>query len=866
MKRLLCACLLSALAGCPTLPTEPDPPAPSVSVEGPHAIPLGGSVQLVASTWNGVDSAYSWAVGDPAVANVDAVGSVSGLALGETSLRVRGEDTLATTTFPLVVVAEPVHAEPVVVLTGAFYARLGDAVQLTATTVNGTDSGYVFATSDPAVATVSAGGVLAALAPGPVLVSATGFDTAAVGTLGLVVAAEVPYGEAWLGSAHADMSAAAFTHWNTLGAVPKACARCHATPGFLDYLGADGTAAESVDADAPTGTGVTCFACHNAVTATLDNVLFPSGVRIEGLGAEARCMTCHQGRASGSDVDAAIANAGVLDDDTESAALSFVSVHNFPAGATLEGGRVGGGYQYEGQAYDARFRHVPGRDTCLGCHDPHSLEVDVAGCATCHEGVASVEDLRGIRMMASLPHDYDGDGDVLEGVYDELLSVRDIALLALQAYAAERGTPLCFEPSREPYYFVDTDADGACDGSETGSANVYASFTGRSLRAAYNVQMVSADPGAFAHNAKYLIELLHDSAQDLNGALAAPFDLSSLVRSDAGHMDGASPAARRWDGDDAVSASCSRCHGGSDGFRFYVEHGVSIEVLESANGLDCYTCHETFGDDPDPYATLDVGPVEYPSGAVLGGADNLCSTCHAGRASGGSVDTALLAANPAFPNPHYLPAGALRHGVDAHAGYEYPSKSYAGPWPQHTPGAACTYCHDPGVSEHTFDPDQKLDTCRVCHGGASLASTRDIRGVIWTPSDLYPLDYDGDGDADEPLRTEISDLLDALRAAIEAAAAAAGQPMCYSESSYPYWFHDNNPSNGVCDVAERTNPNRYQAWKTAYPDGRLLKAAFNYQLIRKEPGAWAHNFSYAAQLLYDSIEDVGGDVAGLARP
>ena len=45
-----------------------------------------------------------------------------------------------------------------------------------------------------------------------------------------------------------------------------------------------------------------------------------------------------------------------------------------------------------------------------------------------------------------------------------------------------------------------------------------------------------------------------------------------------------------------------------------------------------------------------------------------------------------------------------------------------------------------------------------------------------------------------------------------------------------------------------------------------MKAAFNYQMSRKEPGAWAHNFNYMAELLYDSVEDLGGSVAGLVRP
>jgi len=53
----------------------------------------------------------------------------------------------------------------------------------------------------------------------------------------------------------------------------------------------------------------------------------------------------------------------------------------------------------------------------------------------------------------------------------------------------------------------------------------------------------------------------------------------------------------------------------------------------------------------------------------------------------------------------------------------------------------------------------------------------------------------------------------------------------------------------------------------AYPNWtpRLLKAAYNYQVSKKDPGAFAHGNKYIVQLLYDSIADLGGDVSGLAR-
>ena len=52
---------------------------------------------------------------------------------------------------------------------------------------------------------------------------------------------------------------------------------------------------------------------------------------------------------------------------------------------------------------------------------------------------------------------------------------------------------------------------------------------------------------------------------------------------------------------------------------------------------------------------------------------------------------------------------------------------------------------------------------------------------------------------------------------------------------------------------------------------RLLRAAYNYQYAQKDPGLFAHNPDYAAQFLYDSLEDLaaGGvkvDMTGMVRP
>ncbi len=47
---------------------------------------------------------------------------------------------------------------------------------------------------------------------------------------------------------------------------------------------------------------------------------------------------------------------------------------------------------------------------------------------------------------------------------------------------------------------------------------------------------------------------------------------------------------------------------------------------------------------------------------------------------------------------------------------------------------------------------------------------------------------------------------------------------------------------------------------------KLLKAAYNLQYSYKDPGAYVHNFTYVVQVMYDTIQDLGGSTAGMTRP
>jgi hypothetical protein len=326
--------------------------------------------------------------------------------------------------------------------------------------------------------------------------------------------------EAWIASPHADHASPSFTHWNAEGAVPENCAACHSEPGFLDFLGADGTEAGVVNRPAATGAVIGCAACHTSAAHALDAVALPSGTVLRGLGASATCTVCHAGRASGERVSQAT---GGIGEDTVSPDLSFINVHYGIAAAVMAGAEGRAGFHYPGRSYAGPFRHVPGADTCVACHEPHATAVATEGCLTCHRGVG---DLRDIRMRAP---DFDGDGTNAGGIHAEIAGLHARLYDAIRAYASEvAGTPIAYSRDAHPYFFADPDGDGVvAHGRGEGPAR-YRSWTPRLLKAAYNYQVAAKDPGGYVHNPAYLLQLLHDSLESL--AERVEVDMDALTR------------------------------------------------------------------------------------------------------------------------------------------------------------------------------------------------------------------------------------------------------------------------------------------------------------------------------------------------
>jgi hypothetical protein len=330
-----------------------------------------------------------------------------------------------------------------------------------------------------------------------------------------------------------------------------------------------------------------------------------------------------------------------------------------------------------------------------------------------------------------------------------------------------------------------------------------------------------------------------------------------MHRDDAGHFAGNTEPFRHWDEDGGeVPNTCVKCHTAT-GLPMFINNAGSTIAAPASNGFQCSTCHN----EAEWPARYGVNSVTFPSGAVLtfgeGADSNLCIMCHQGRESTVSVNRTIgdAASSPntvpvdeegaptlRFRNVHYFAAGSTLFGTEAKGAYEFEGQTYTG---MNThPIAMCTDCHD----AHMLAP--QAETCEGCHGGVEPEA---IRGAE-TP------DYDGDGDITEGVKGELDTMAEKLLAGLQAYTVANSLPgLVYDPLAYPYFFEDAD-GDGVADAGDE-GPVSYSQWTPA-----LLTSAYNYQYYQKDPGAFAHNSEYVAQILYDSLENVGGDTTGMTRP
>jgi hypothetical protein len=392
------------------------------------------------------------------------------------------------------------------------------------------------------------------------------------------------------------------------------------------------------------------------------------------------------------------------------------------------------------------------------------------------------------------------------------------------------------------------------------------------------VNVVAYDNGQLKVSASMVSSCYGTTPCHNNDPASAKYVKNLTEWSRSGHADFTGEPFRHWDEDGSISTSCARCHS-KYGYVDYVKDGVVNSSAKLGSKISCAACHSEDGDGTTRFARRTAGDaldnVVFPSGVgkTLNDASNLCMVCHQGRSSKVAVDTAIASGagaidNLTFRNIHYFAAAATFFGTEVRGGYEYDNNSnigartYVGRF-LHTPTRdTCIKCHMgvPAEASHIGKP--KAAFCNQCHPIVNVPA--DFRIIRFSA-----VDYNGNGNVSEGIFREIwgtgvasnDNVVNRLLLAIQAYATANSPfQIAYDPATNPYWFKDLN-GNGIVDANEAVSSNGFSSF-----DNALLKAAYNYQVVQKEPCGYIHNAKYHLQLLFDSIADLGGSTADLTRP
>jgi hypothetical protein len=209
------------------------------------------------------------------------------------------------------------------------------------------------------------------------------------------------------------------------------------------------------------------------------------------------------------------------------------------------------------------------------------------------------------------------------------------------------------------------------------------------------------------------------------------------------------------------------------------------------------------------------------------GSGHACMWCHKSRKDVTNyIATATVNITSSHWGPHDGPHTDIFTGE---GGYEYASKTYGQSTHQLSLERACVDCHMPaiaenmGVANHSFYP--QLSACTAaCHRTAT--------------------DFDvNNGQTDTKFALQrLRERLNTLNMLSR----DGSNPLAGDELTDEEWRHD--------EALPKNNVPQAEAG-----------ALYNYFIVARGSAFGVHNPVYTSQLLYDSIEAVGGDLTGISR-
>lgn len=338
--------------------------------------------------------------------------------------------------------------------------------------------------------------------------------------------------------------------------------------------------------------------------------------------------------------------------------------------------------------------------------------------------------------------------------------------------------------------------------------------------------------------------------------------------------------------------TCYRCHTAT-GFISYVTSGFTVPAAglfagdTSAEMLACDACHSSY-DFKNSIRSVPAFTAGYKGFNGVdkalfpdNGKGNLCIPCHSGRESGQAINDVADFSNANFKNSHYLAAAGLMYMQIGFTNFTSPdapigSTTYGktlSPDDISTPGGVVGGTKSThrrlGTPLITNVPAGTLDQngpCVTCHMNASGVAARYGNGhSLKIDDNAYNQVCKNCHTSEEGVPLSAANFHSAFlepqaevfEHALELTETVLLQrhQISYNEAAYPYFFDERLPLlNG------KKQP--VKDWtRGGTVDGRkLMGACFNFNLLVRDPAAYAHARSYSRRLIYDSLDflDDGG--------
>jgi hypothetical protein len=572
--------------------------------------------------------------------------------------------------------------------------------------------------------------------------------------------------------------------------------------------------------------------------------------------------------------------------------------------ANAEGGLNSAGSPTLGGNYTAA--------ACGQCHDPNtdsanilaanyigSVARPVVGCEACHGGGSLHFGSGPISLLSNTTGTMLGGSVTVSGQFVMCTNCHEL-LDSSGTTTNPAPVHLSTAPTGTQYAITDTHFATPGDWSGTGSVNTKP-ITG------YAMDFGDEQVCTTCHNPHKPATENREWAQSAH----ADKNYLNLNSTQTGYFSGAW-AHYNWS--QSSRTACQRCHT-TTGFAAYADalrSGNTQRALDINAGLvslvtattnfkpemlKCNGCHT------DNRGTLrNPGPITANYDYVSGGntyakashsypdlaGSNVCMTCHVGRETGETIkglnDPALISkgtitsfdfGNASFVNSHYLTAGGQVFTV---TGYEFEGRPYnnipeyrhdkigtpatqqLAPYVNTGSNGPCIGCHMSRPNKngnHLFLPVSRSTTSI----GQITGITSEVCFNCHGPSSTLILDLV------EEQRKQFVESLEALKDQIK-------QNLGYYFFPYsPYWYTTSTYTDPKTDCNQNVPVKNWQTGGTqsmvaSFPTCTYtgdkngdpgtgknnMGAAFNFNLLEHDPGAFVHNRMYTKRLIYDSID------------